>query len=298
MSRRQQKVFLALSRPELGNPVDGQIIGFACSENGLSLVDWDDAFEQTRFGAVRNYGSYQDLQIDIGAYEFLQSKFNDLATEEMEEISQQALKLVRRYKEILKTKGFELSDRRVEAFRTSEAKVAYLKVRKGDFEDAVLWFEEAVKRDPANSALWDRFAWYLMVNGYDLDRAFECSKQACVLSTEDSEAHFTAGMVAARLGRINQADELLTRAASLGKEVHLCLLQRARARLDRAHHVLKKDIDHKELGEAHSLICDARRIRDDQRGSERLARKHLKECDRLKRDLDSLFAETRREGGD
>lgn len=71
-----------------------------------------------------------------------------------------------------------------------------------------------------------------MVNGIDLKRARECASQACILEPKDPEAHFTAGMIAARMGNVAEADESLKRAQALGKAGHLCALQKARARLE------------------------------------------------------------------
>lgn len=229
IDERHRNAFLVLG--QLGGNVAGQVVAWICGEVGVSLTDWLGAFEETHFGLLNEYGTHYDLSIEPSAREYVSTKYRELPNSERARIDRIAKVVRERYLELLRADAADVTDRIEKAFRTSVARAAKLAALRGDEAEAVTWYEEAVAKDPGNAALLDRFAWYLMVNRH-LERAWHMAKQACAIDRNDAEAHFTAGMIAARRGNIADADTLLGRARELGKEPHLCDLQRARARIE------------------------------------------------------------------
>jgi len=123
-----------------------------------------------------------------------------------------------------------VTDRISDAFRTDAAKAAWQAASRGLNEDATFWYEEAIKVEPTNAQLLDRFAFFLAAKVRDLDRAALVAKEACRLDPSYPDAFFTAGHVAASLGSVSLADQMLDKAAALGMPPHRCELQKARAR--------------------------------------------------------------------
>jgi len=291
MDARHRQVFLVLG--QLGDAVAGQAVGWACAEVGIPVDEWLAAFDETRFGALNDYGTQYDIAIEPGAREYLSTKYGEVPAGERAAIQALARTVSDRYQQLLRATESRVTDRVARAFRTSAAKAAKLAAHRGDFDAAVLWYEEAVKSDPGNAALLDRFAWFLMVHG-ELVRADKVANEACRTDPKDADAHFTAGMIAGRLARVSDADRLLEEAGRLGKEGHLCALQRARARIER----LKRDRDAARQGgdpprDRQNLITDARRLLAGAALEEPLNRrekKHMSERDRLQRQLGPLAA--------
>ncbi|WP_143076243.1 tetratricopeptide repeat protein [Stigmatella erecta] len=272
----QREVFLVLGR--LGGTVDGQVVGWICSDIGVPHSIWQDAFEQTRFGSLVDYGARYDVQLEVGMNEFLARKYQSLPSLDQQRIERITQAVSRRYRQLLAASEASVTDRVVQAFRSSAAKAAKLAASAGSVEDAVLWYEEAVRVDAANAALWDRYAWYLMMKARDLSRARECASEACRLDPEDPDAHFTAGMIAARLRDVAEADRLLSRAEQRGKSKHLCLVQHARARIEAA--VEENDKKNQSyLMEAEQLLEQALQAPSETKRREEL----VSECDKLMR---------------
>lgn len=137
----------------------------------------------------------------------------------------------KRYREILAAHDSLVSDRISQAFRTDAAKAAKQAAARNAYEDAIFWYDEAIKVDAGNSALLDRYAFFLSVKGRDNLRAFALARQACEIAPSDPECHFTAGCIAASLGDVPSADRYLGTANDLGFAPHRCELHRARARV-------------------------------------------------------------------
>jgi tetratricopeptide (TPR) repeat protein len=154
-----------------------------------------------------------------------------LQQQEIEQVVDRVDRVVRK---LVVAESTDVNDRIHDAFRSAAAKAAKLASYRGDSEEAKMWFEEATSVDPSNAALWDRYAWFLMVKVGDLAEAKKCAAEARRIAPNDGEAAFTSGMIAARLGEVPEADGLMARARTLGKARHLCELQMARARIDAA----------------------------------------------------------------
>lgn len=224
-------VFLALG--QLGGAVSDQMLTWACAEFTCYAPNWLSAFEETRFGSLVDYGTHFDLSLDSGAREFLAAEYDALKSTDRQRIASAVGRIRKKNIQAISAAEGRVSDRVIEAFRTTAAKAAKLAASRRDVDEAIRWYEEATIADSANAALFDRYAWYLMVNDR-LEKAAVVSRKAIEIEPNDSDCQFTAGMIAARKGNISEADSLLNRAQELGKAPHLVNLQKARARLERA----------------------------------------------------------------
>ncbi len=231
MDESYRDVFLALG--QLGGSVSEQLVSWACAEFACYAPNWLTAFEETRFGALVDYGAHFDITLDAGAREFLSSKFETLDQLARHKISSAVGRVRKKHLQTISAEEEKITDRVLSAFRTTAAKAAKLAASRRDVDEAIRWYEEAALVDSANAALFDRFAWYLMVNDR-LDRAVLVAKKACELGPDDADCYFTAGMVAARRAEVELADIALESANRLGKPLHLVSLQKARARLELA----------------------------------------------------------------
>lgn len=238
MEASYRDVFLALG--QLGGSVGEQMLNWACAEFTCYAPNWLSAYEETRFGSLIDYGPYYDITLDSGAREFISSKFERLTGPEKQRITTAVGHIRKKHHQATSAAEERVSDRVAAAFRTTAAKAAKLAGMRRDFDAAVRWYEEATLVDSANAALFDRYAWYLMVND-QLDRAAVIARKATALDPNDADSHFTAGMIAARKGEISAADAALETSRVLGKSNQLVDLQRARARLHHGVNVQQTD---------------------------------------------------------
>jgi tetratricopeptide (TPR) repeat protein len=225
----ERDVFLVLA--QLPDPIDSQTVGWICAEAGIAHEVWLEAFEETRFGHIHDYGARYDLELMSDTRSFLAAQCQALDATRKAQVDRYRDRVTRRYDQYFRAQEDFVSDRVKEAFRTAAAKAAKIAVTAGRLDDAHLWYEEAIRVDPKNSALWDRYAWFMMMRMHDLDNAERLAKEACRLDGKSPEAVFTLGMVAARKGDVESADRALAIAAGLGKPRHLVDVQKARARV-------------------------------------------------------------------
>ncbi|KAF0215518.1 MAG: hypothetical protein FD174_4112 [Geobacteraceae bacterium] len=228
MLSTHKEVFLVLG--QVGGAIANQMAAWSCAEMGVQLDDWLESFGETKFGTLNDYGANFDINLNPDAREYLTKKYSEIAEKERVRIDSTVKKIRIKHQQLLRAEISEVTDRVSFAFRTSAAKAAKIAAQRGQVDEAIMWYEEAATADPGNYALLDRFAWYLM-NHKLLDRAFGIAKRACQAGPADADAHFTAGMIAARLANIREADKYLDLANKFGKELHLCMLQKARAKL-------------------------------------------------------------------
>lgn len=231
MESSYRDVFFTIG--QLGGSVGEQLLTWGCAEFSCYAPSWLTAFEETRFGSLIDYGASFDITLDSGAREFLSSKYSDLSKTDQHRITSAVGRVRKKHQQSVLASEEPISDRVLEAFRTNAAKAAKLAAARRDTEAAMKWFEEATVVDSSNAALFDRYAWYLMVND-QLDKAAAVAKKARALNPSDADVQFTYGMIAARRGEVSDADQALDSARSLGKMTHLVSLQKARARLEYA----------------------------------------------------------------
>jgi tetratricopeptide (TPR) repeat protein len=254
LPEEHRTVFFALEA--LGGHADNQTVAWICTEAEVPQSIWiDKAFQETRFGSMQSYGASFDLQLELGTRKFLAGKLAAVPTDQKARVRAIADKVTRRQRQLLAAATAQVEDRIVQAFRSAPAKAAWLAAKAGNVEDALLWHEEAVKVDPQNAALWERYAWFVRTKTGNEALAMTCAQKACELAPDDPEANYTAGWIAAGQGNPEQADRYLERAREHGKAAHMCHLQRARARIQRAEQ--RHAISAPEVAEARALLAQA-----------------------------------------
>jgi hypothetical protein len=284
MSREERLAFVALG--QLGDTISGRLVEFVCSELNVQHSMLLDSYEKTRFGSRLDYSTSYDLVIDPSARAFLAQKFNNLSPTDRRLVETAAAKAGKRHRDLLRAHASKITDRVVQAFRTDAAKAAKIAAARGDVEDAIFWFEEAIKADVSNPALMHRFAFFLSKKGKNLERAYALAKQACELDLNDDDCHFTAGCIAASLGEVLQADQFLARAESLGFSAPRCALQRAKARV----RAMERSYNNGEPPDAKTRADTRRHIRDAEVDDPQnwLDEKHVRELRRLENRLEAL----------
>jgi hypothetical protein len=225
----QRLVFTTLG--QLGDSISGKLVEYVCSELDVQHSVLLDAFEKTRFGSILDYSTSYDLIIDPSARAFLASKFNGLGIPERKKVESAATNAGRRNRALLSAHTSGVTDRVAQAFRTDAAKAAKIAAARGDNEDAVFWYEEAINADVGNSALLGRFAYFLAKDAFDLPRAYVLAKESCTLDDADADCYFTTGHIAASVGEVAQCDRYADRARDLGFSPYRCSLQKAKARV-------------------------------------------------------------------
>lgn len=280
MSERVRLVFLVLG--QLGGTIDLQVVQWACGEVGIPYTEWLDSFEETKFGHLHYYGAYCDVELDAAARQYLPTKYADLSERARQDANRITERLRKRFVALIRAEDSQITDRVAPAFRTGAARAAKLAADQGNTADAIEWYEVAVREDAQNAALWDRFAWYLMVE-HHLERAKQCVRQAMELDPQYCDGFFTAGMVAARQGDVVQADGYLDQAQRLGKPKHLCELQKARARIER--------VGLRPRAEAPALLMAAAEFLDlciPPDRNDAMARRHMAEREKFRRKVSSM----------
>ena len=251
ISHEQRSVFLVLS--DLNLPINNVVVGWVCGELHLPHSSWLDAFHETYFGRLVEYGTDYDIEFDSMAIAYFEIKRSILPKDEADAIRCVVNSVRRRHKELEKAQAAHINDRVAEAFRTGAARAAKLAVSKGDFQDAYEWYLEAIKVDANNSALFDRFAWFLMTHKKDFGEAIRIADQACRLDNANADAHFTLALACYRSDNLNRGDAEMKEAQRLGKPAYLCTLQKGRARVEFARR-------HEELGRRSELLDEAERL--------------------------------------
>jgi hypothetical protein len=216
---------------QLGDSLPGDVIQFVCGELRVDQSGVLEAFEETKFAVRFDYGTQFDIRLEASALRFLQAAFTRLRLADQDRVNAAAANAGRRRAELMRAHDSVVEDRISQAFGTDAAKAAWQAASRNQIDDAVFWYEEAIKVEPSNAQLLDRFAFFLASKVRDYERAALVAEEACKHDPTYGDAQFTAGHIAASRGDPDLADERLQAAQSLGVPEHRCDLQRARARL-------------------------------------------------------------------
>lgn len=288
MSNEHKHVFIVLAEADI--PLTGHVVGWTCSLVGAPHTNWLSAFEETHFGSKLEYGSEYEIEIAPMAAEFFRLKGRKLAASDRSRLDRVKETVIRKQAERERAVSVPASDRIEDAFKTPEARAAKWSARLGKLADANLWYEEAVAKDSQNSALFDRYAWFLMHLYQDLDKAAKMSEIACKLNPKNAEAHFTKALILYRRLNIADGDTAIDLAQKQGKSEALCLIQKARARLGNLKK-FEKDVEMRGtlLNQAETLLDRARRSLAK---GDRYYQKNVDACEKI-----SKWINQEREGG-
>ena len=233
IDRVHRKVFMTLAiLTEF--TISNEIVGWTCRQFNTPHLTWLDAFNETNFGTLAEYGVGYEIVFLPQAITFFLSKKTRLGKDDPQDhqrVEVAASSVAGLYEQLQKGDAAYTSDRISAAFKNAAAKAAKHCFHRGEYDEAEMWFNEAIIHDPHNSALFDRFAYFYMQHQRQLPAAREKVKYAIFLDANNEEALFTAGMIEFRDGNVDAGDEYMRRAMEAGKPAHLCLIQKGNGRL-------------------------------------------------------------------
>jgi Tfp pilus assembly protein PilF len=229
ISKLERMALVALA--QMGDSLSGDLIHFICTELQVDESSVINALEETKFATRFDYATQFDMRLQASALAFLSSAAQRLKPEEKAIVDLAVAHASQRRAELIRAHGRTVYDRVPQAFQTDAAKAARQAAVQGLLDDAVFWYEEALKVEPGNAQLLDRFAFFLATKVRNLERAWLLAEEACRLDPEYADGYFNAGHIAASRGDIRAADERLQKARNLGIPAHRCNLQSARARI-------------------------------------------------------------------
>ncbi|WP_205952176.1 tetratricopeptide repeat protein [Pantoea stewartii] len=247
MNSLQKLVFMTIIH--LTTPLNQNTISRACQEIGIQHSEFQEGLEETHFAVLTDYGRTYSIELVDLSTRFFHQQFSKLSYEEKnrlkviaEAVDTYAIerdKIDREYK----------TDRIAEAFRSEYAKAAKVYVDKGDVENALSMYKDAIDDDPLNSSLHDRFSWFLLNKTNDYEYAKKISLKAVELDPNNCDAIVGLALVYYRLGDIVEGDKLIDKAQHAGRTKSFCLLRKAIARYYQARNEesLDRKIEHLQV---------------------------------------------------
>ncbi len=270
-----RRMLLLMSR--VGEVHDEILMKLCAAECDVSVLEAQRAIDESRgiasisriSGAIQVAFTPEFMRFCAG--QAIKSGVRELVTSDMVD------KVGRRYRHFQASASKQVTDRTGTAFRHPLARAAYRSAMDGADGDAEAWYELAVGADSANAALHDRYAYFLLARGR-LPIALDRACRAVQLEPAVSEFWFTKGIVESKSNLAEEALKSLAEAQRLGKPSHLCALQMAYAYSKRSP---------PDLANARAALSMASHVPMD----DKFRQKHLAEISKLKRRLDSYWAE-------
>jgi tetratricopeptide (TPR) repeat protein len=231
MTELQQNVYMLLVIAE--SPLDHFSVSEACKIMQIPLTEFHTTFDETYFGSLTNHGEKFSIELEELAVRFFNKKIKDLPKIEKNQFEIKAQELdavVSNFHKI--EEEYEL-DRVAEAFRNSYAKAARTAVRKENYPEAEEFYEMAIGEDPMNSALKDRYAWFLyhkVASNKAKVKAEKLWRESIGLNENNCDAIVNLAQCRYRSDDLEEGDRLLKRAEALSRSKSFCLLNKAKAR--------------------------------------------------------------------
>lgn len=248
LNEGQRDVFLVMV--SITSPSDEFSVGHACQQVGIPHDEFVVALDETYFAnQSKQLGTYKIEMVDL-AKSFFERQLGKTSPEHRQAIQShsEAVDEYAREKELIDREY--KSDRVAEAFRVQFAKAAKNFAEKGKIAEARESYELALIEDPLNSALYDRFAWFLLHKAHDVPEAWKICKQAVKLDESNPDALLTLGIIYYRMHDLKEGDEFINRAAKCGKSMTLCLLRKGIGR----YHTARVE---KEFSIASKLVLES-----------------------------------------
>ncbi|MNZ91759.1 hypothetical protein D3C78_1107540 [compost metagenome] len=228
ISELQKQVFLVLIH--ITSPLDKITISKACQEVGIQHSEFQSSLTETHFSVITDYGRTYSLELVELAKRFFLQQFSRLAPEEKDRLRFIATATDKYADEREKIEREYREDRVAEAFRSEFAKAAKVHADRGNILETVEMYGLAIEDDPLNSALHDRFSWFLLNKGRDPERAKKLSERAVELDQNNCDALVGLALANYRLGDITNGDLNIDKAGRKGRTPSFCSLRKAIAR--------------------------------------------------------------------
>jgi len=228
LNDQQKKVFYVLIN--LTSPLNQTTVSKACAEIGIQHTAFQFALSETHFSVLTDYGRMYTLEFVDLAKRFFEQQFSKLDKSDKEKIKVLASSIDQYDAERQRIDKEYQADRIAEAFRSEYARAAKVYADNGDVKNAVEMYELAIEDDPVNSALHDRFSWFLLNKANDHLYAKKMSIKAVELDTNNCDANVGLALACYRLNQLDEGDQYIDRAKKLGRTASFCLLRKAIAR--------------------------------------------------------------------
>lgn len=245
MGTEQKQVFMVIVN--LTCPKDSFSIGIACQEIGIQHASFQEGLDETYFATITDHGSSYELELVDLAARFFAQKYYRLIDEEKELIRSCARNVDEQAFAKEKAEREYKNDRVAEAFRGHYAKAAKISSQKGNNKEAKEFFEIALQEDPVNSALHDRFAWFLLHRMSDPAAALPIALQAVELDSSNADALLTTALIYYHQKDLKNGDSYIVKANKSGKPAYLCTM-----RMGIARYHATKDMDDKKAIERYT----------------------------------------------
>ncbi|MBN8412138.1 hypothetical protein [Halomonas litopenaei] len=255
MTQLQSDVFLCLIH--LSSPMDQSTIGKVCQEIGIQHTEFQSSLEETHFSIMSDYGRTYSIELVSLARRFFLNQFSKLDDTEKTRIKEIAGRVDEYAIEREKIEKEYKRDRVAEAFRSDYAKAAKIAAEKGEIRNAIEFYEMAVEDDPVNSALHDRFSWFLLNKANDYEYARRVSEKSVHLDENNCDAVVGLALVYYRLGDIKRGDARIDQAGKLGRAESFCLLRKAIARYYTFRNEIDYETKYSRLLQANELLDKA-----------------------------------------
>lgn len=275
MSNQIREVFVVLVSVVV--PLDSRVVGDVCRSIGVLHAEFLSSLDETYFATITRMGNEYEIEIVDLARNFFLKKKSSFVSSSLDRINGFVNLADKNAKERHDIERAYLKDRVWEAYSSSYAKAAKMAVMRRDFPSAKSSFELAVIEEPLNSALYERFASFLLRNMNDEGAALSYALRAVELNGENSDAWLTLALVHYKMGQLKDGDDALDEAFRCGKSESLCLLRKAIARF----HISKK---YEGLQERLAMLVDAEFYINNSikfnRGGDFYSRKNLSEAEK------------------
>lgn len=224
----QRKLFYIIV--SLTSPLNSTAISRACQLVEIQHINFLDSLKETHFASTLDYGSHYELELVELAKRFFEKKLSELDESQKREVIELSNNVDKYTHERIKIEKEYKEDRVSEAFRSEFSKVAKVAVDNNDFPKALEYYKLAVEDDPFNSALHDRFSWFLSNKINDLPLALEMALRAVELNETNCDALVNIALIYYRQANITSGDEYIDKAESRGRAKSFCCLRKAIAR--------------------------------------------------------------------
>lgn len=257
MNQSQKSVCMTLVAA--ASPIDQTTVRKACQLTEIPLEEFHKAFDETNFGTTNSYGEQFKIELVNLAEQFFEKQISNLQLAEQKSIREYADEVDKEFEKINTIEAEYKKDRVAEAFRSPFAKAAKIAAEKGNIENARENYELAICDEPFNSALHDRYAWFLFHKMNDSDKAEELWKKSIELNPNNCDAVVNMALCKYRSNQIDKGDLLIEEARKLGRTFAFCSYNKAKARYYSWIRSSDKQADIDLLNDSFSLLTTATR---------------------------------------
>jgi tetratricopeptide (TPR) repeat protein len=253
---QKQMFFVSVSITTQLNSIS---IGRACQLIEIQHSEFQRSLAETHFSVMTDYGDYYDIELVDLAKRFFEKKLNNSSQDIKLRIKDFASQVDVYVAEREATEKEYVEDRVADAFRNEYAKAAKVAVDKLNFLEADEFYQIAIQADPANSALHDRYALFLLNKIRDSNRALDMSLKAVELNPDSCDANVTLAMVYYRISNLDKGDIQIDISSKLGRAKDFCFLQKGIARYHQACKISESKAKLEYLDVAGSFLTMARK---------------------------------------